>query len=70
MEIDAIQEYILMRLYRADQGGEAADPVRTPHAASYAYVVFPLAKTHPKSTYSRAIELIIKNGLVETAKAD
>jgi hypothetical protein len=70
MEIDTIHEYILMRLYRADQGGKAADPVRTPHAASYAYVVFPLAKTHPKSTYSRAIELIIKNGLVETAKAD
>lgn len=70
MEIDTIQEYILMRLYRADQSGEEADPVRTPHAASYAYVVFPLAKIYPKSTYSQAIELIIKNGLVEEAKAD
>ena len=70
MEIDTTQEYILMRLYRADQDGEKADPVRTPHAASYAYIVFPLAKTHPASTYSQAIEQIIKNGLVEKAKAD
>ena len=70
MEIDTLQEYILMRLYRADQTGERADPVRTPHAASYAYVIFPLAKTHPKSTYSQAIKLVIKYGLVEKAKAD
>ena len=69
MEVDNIQEYILMRLYRADPKGGEADPARKPHAASYAYAVFPLAKTHPKSTYSQAIELIIQNGLVEKAKA-
>lgn len=70
MEIDTIQEYILMRLYRADPRGGEADPVRKSHAASYAYAVFPLAKTHPKSTYNQAIELIMKNGFVEKAKTD
>ena len=70
MEIDTTQEYFLMRLYRADPDGDKADPPRTPHAASYAYVVFPLKKNNPTSEYSHALELLLKNGLIEKAKAD